>query len=65
MKYLVLLTLLWGAAAQAETVFVSDEEANVVHVVDGETLRETGASTSAAFRAAWRCRRIAAASMSR
>jgi PQQ-dependent catabolism-associated beta-propeller protein len=43
MRLLALLALIAAAqAARAETIYVSDEEANVVHVIDGASLRETG-----------------------
>jgi YVTN family beta-propeller protein len=34
------LLLTASAAARAETIWVSDEMANVVHVIDGATLKE-------------------------
>jgi PQQ-dependent catabolism-associated beta-propeller protein len=37
-----LLAACLGGAAQAQTVYVSNEESNLVHVVDGATLKETG-----------------------
>jgi PQQ-dependent catabolism-associated beta-propeller protein len=36
----VLLPLLLASAAPAETIFVSNEELNVVHVIDGATMQE-------------------------
>lgn len=41
MRSCLLLALLLAAPAAAETIYVSDEEANVVHVVDGRTLTVT------------------------
>jgi PQQ-dependent catabolism-associated beta-propeller protein len=42
MRLSLLLFALLATAARAETVYVSNEESNVVHVVDGASLRETG-----------------------
>jgi mxaJ protein len=36
------LLLFLAASARAETLYVSNEESNVVHIVDGATLKETG-----------------------
>lgn len=37
-----LLFLLAAAPVRADTVYVTDEEASIVHVIDGMTLKETG-----------------------
>lgn len=38
-----LVVLAWSAACAADTVYVSDEQANVVHVIDGASGRLLGA----------------------
>jgi PQQ-dependent catabolism-associated beta-propeller protein len=39
MRALLALVMLTAAPAAAETIYISDEEANVIHVIDGETLK--------------------------
>jgi PQQ-dependent catabolism-associated beta-propeller protein len=42
LRVLAILLAALPAAAGAETIYVSNEESNVVHVIDGATLKETG-----------------------
>jgi PQQ-dependent catabolism-associated beta-propeller protein len=42
MKRLILALLCLAAPADAETIYVSNEEANLVHMIDGATLKEKG-----------------------
>ncbi|HEV2747066.1 MAG TPA: PQQ-dependent catabolism-associated beta-propeller protein [Allosphingosinicella sp.] len=38
----ILALLFLASAAEADTIYVSNEELNVIHVIDGATLKETG-----------------------